>query len=103
MEKDNCAPLFNKTKLISIGIPLLLATSLSACSGTSSNEIPVTNTSPTTSGTTSHETMGQSNAAKKGKSYLDLMAFSRSGLITQLEYDGFTSEQASYGATANGY
>ncbi len=31
------------------------------------------------------------------------MAFSRDGLIEQLEYEGFTAEQAAYGAQANGY
>ncbi len=30
-------------------------------------------------------------------------SFSRSGLIEQLEYEGFTSEQAEYGATAVGF
>ena len=42
-------------------------------------------------------------AAKSAKSYLDFSSFSRSGLIKQLEYEGFTAEQAEYGATAVGY
>jgi hypothetical protein len=33
---------------------------------------------------------------------LDYMAFSRSGLIDQLEYEGFTTEQASYGVDKTG-
>jgi hypothetical protein len=41
-------------------------------------------------------------AVKKAKSYLDMMAFSRSGLIEQLEYEGFTTEQAVHGVEANG-
>ena len=32
-----------------------------------------------------------------GRSYLDSSAFSRAGLLDQLEYEGFTSEQAQYG------
>jgi hypothetical protein len=32
-------------------------------------------------------------------SYLSLTSFSRSGLIDQLEYDGFTHSQAVYGVT----
>ena len=42
--------------------------------------------------------MGQSNAVKKAQSYLDFTAFSRKGLIEQLEYEGFTNEEAVYGA-----
>ena len=34
---------------------------------------------------------------KKAKSYLSSSSFSESGLKEQLEYEGFTSEEASYG------
>ncbi|MFR5901716.1 MAG: Ltp family lipoprotein [Neglectibacter timonensis] len=37
-------------------------------------------------------------ALGKAKSYLDYSAFSYTGLISQLEYEGFTAEQAAYGA-----
>lgn len=46
---------------------------------------------------------GHINAAKKAEDYLNSMAFSRSGLIEQLEYEGFTHEQAVYGAEQNGH
>lgn len=52
---------------------------------------------------TANMTMGQQNALRSAKSYLDFTAFSYQGLITQLEFDGFTSEQAAHGAQANGY
>lgn len=42
--------------------------------------------------------MLEENALKKAKSYLDLMPFSYSGLIEQLEYEGFTHSEAVYGA-----
>ena len=42
------------------------------------------------------ETVSQANARRKAESYLDFMAFSASGLIEQLEYEGFTTEDASY-------
>ena len=35
---------------------------------------------------------------QKAKSYMSFMGFSRSGLIGQLEFEGFTSEQAAHGA-----
>jgi hypothetical protein len=41
-------------------------------------------------------------AAKAAKSYLALTSFSRSGLIEQLEFEGYTPAQAAYGATAVG-
>ncbi len=44
------------------------------------------------------ETMGQKNALSKAKSYLSFSSFSHSGLIEQLEFDGFTDEEAQYGA-----
>jgi len=43
-------------------------------------------------------TMGQKNALKKAGSYLDFMAYSYKGLITQLEFEDFTTEEATYGA-----
>lgn len=43
-------------------------------------------------------TTGQRNALKKAKSYLKTMAFSREGLIEQLEFEGYTTDEATYGA-----
>lgn len=40
---------------------------------------------------------GQANAQKKAVNYLNVMAFSYQGLVEQLEYEGFTSEEAIYG------
>ena len=42
-------------------------------------------------------------AVKKAKQYLETTAFSRDGLIEQLEFEGYTAEQAAYGAEQNGY
>ena len=47
-------------------------------------------------------TLGQSNAARKAREYLGVFAFSRSGLISQLEFEGFSTEDATYGADASG-
>ncbi|MEG2934524.1 MAG: Ltp family lipoprotein [Gordonibacter sp.] len=44
------------------------------------------------------ETAGQKNAVKKAKSYINVSAFSYSGLIEQLEYSKFSTEDATYGA-----
>lgn len=43
-------------------------------------------------------TVGQQNALAKAKSYLSHSAFSYSGLIDQLKYEGFSEDEATYGA-----
>ena len=46
-------------------------------------------------------TPGQNNARKKAASYLQFESFSRTGLIAQLKFEGFTLAQATYGVQAN--
>lgn len=43
-------------------------------------------------------TMGQQNALRKAGQYLDTMPFSYEGLIDQLEFEGYTTEEATYAA-----
>ena len=49
---------------------------------------------------TPSETAGQENARKKADDYLDVSAFSRSGLIKQLEFEGFSNADATYAVDA---
>ena len=42
--------------------------------------------------------MGERNALKAAQDYLAVMAFSHSGLVKQLEYEGYTHTEAVYGA-----
>lgn len=53
-----------------------------------------------TTTTTSNETVGQSNAKKAAKSYLSFMAFSRIKLIEQLEFEHYSTADATYGVDA---
>jgi hypothetical protein len=48
------------------------------------------------------ETVSQSNAREKAQDYLDYSAFSREGLIKQLEFEGFSNADATYGTDAVG-
>ncbi len=41
-------------------------------------------------------------AARSARNYLVLMAFSRSGLIEQLRFEGYSREQAAYGVAQAG-
>ena len=43
-------------------------------------------------------TSGQRNALKAAQNYLDFMPFSHSGLIEQLEFEGYTHAEATYAA-----
>lgn len=44
-------------------------------------------------------TQAQEQAVRQAESYLNLKAFSRKGLIEQLEHDGFTAAQAAFGSS----
>lgn len=46
----------------------------------------------------SDETVSQKNAIRMAESYLNLTAFSKSGLINQLKYEGFNDKDATYAA-----
>ncbi len=48
------------------------------------------------------ETVSQKNAVRSAKSYLDYSSFSRQGLIDQLEYEGYSNEDAVYGVDRSG-
>mgnify|MGYP002628163739 CR=1 FL=1 len=50
----------------------------------------------------SDETPGESNARESASSYLNFSNFSRTGLIDQLEFEGFTPAEAEYGVDAVG-
>lgn len=47
-------------------------------------------------------TLGQQNAISKAQSYLRMTGFSRTGLIGQLEYEGFSTDDAAFGADNSG-
>ncbi|MDD5601188.1 MAG: Ltp family lipoprotein [Actinomycetota bacterium] len=55
------------------------------------------NTTETSPGETDSATLGEKNAARKALDYLAFMPFSYSGLVKQLEFEGFTHEEAVYG------
>lgn len=79
-------------------------TSISTDNDTTQNTTDNNSTNATTESSTEgkQETVSQKNAVRKAKSYLDFSAFSREGLIDQLEYEGFSTEDATYGADNSG-
>jgi hypothetical protein len=78
-------------------------TTTSTGSTTTTVAVSQPTTTPTTTTTTVSgptETAGQYNARRSAASYLRIMAFSRSGLIKQLEYEKFSLDDATYGVDA---
>lgn len=91
--------------------------SVCGCTSSSANIAPVSSANSVTSNTSSTVTTqentsashpssapadsvstGKKNALKSAEQYLNVMAFSYSGLIDQLEYEGYTAEEAEYAA-----
>jgi hypothetical protein len=56
-----------------------------------------TKTTETSPEATDSATLGEKNAAKSALNYLKTMPFSYSGLVKQLEFEGFTHAEAVYG------
>lgn len=52
----------------------------------------------TNSSVSNNISSGKKNALERALDYLDYSAFSYTGLIEQLEFEGFTNEEATYGA-----
>lgn len=59
-------------------------------------------TTPTLEEQADKATIGEKNALSKALSYLDYSAFSYSGLVKQLEFEGFTHQEAVYGVDNSG-
>ena len=78
----------------SSGVSSVPAPSSNSVSNTSSS---TTSTTSTTTSTVPAGTVSQRNAVSKGASYLRSSSFSRSGLISQLQYEGFSGSEATYG------
>ena len=61
-----------------------------------------TNDTDTEPAPAQEETVSQRNALRQAKSYLAYTAFSYPGLISQLEYEGYSNADATYGADNSG-
>ncbi len=57
---------------------------------------------PSTAAPAPAESVSQRNARLKGAEYLRFQSFSRSGLIDQLKYEGFSDADATYGTDVQG-
>ena len=101
-------PWFQKKRFI-VPLALVAIMGISVASNPGSSETPQSESSVTTpesSETTETqeeavtETIGQKNARESAESYLDFSAFSRQGLIDQLEFEEYSTEDAEYAVDA---
>ena len=92
--------------LVSLGAVLIFvvgAASISNMSKSEPQQIETSSSSPLATlpaeSTTLEtlETLGEANARQKAEDYLAFSAFSKSGLIDQLIFEGFTRDEAVYG------
>ncbi len=72
-------------------IPTETPTPIETPNSTPTSDTPLSNNNPS-------ETLGQKNALKTAKAYLSYTSFSYTGLIKQLEYEKYSSEDAKYAA-----
>ena len=108
-------PFYKRIWFIAVAAIFVIAVISSAMGGGSSTESPTASDTKTESSDSMQsndaaateeaaeapsETKGQENARKSAKTYLSTLAFSRSGLIKQLEFEGFSTEDATYGTDA---
>lgn len=77
-------------------VKITVASKNDTSSGTTNNDSdnPESNTPPQNA--SPELTTGQKNALSKANDYLRFMPFSYSGLIEQLEYEGYSTEEATY-------
>lgn len=65
---------------------------------TTSSSSSTTTPSTSSNASTPFPTTGEKNALRSAREYLNFSAFSYTGLIKQLEYEGYSTEEATYAA-----
>ena len=72
----------------------------STCTTSTSSQTSSSSSQTNSSSAKPGESIGQFNARKSASSYLNSSGFSRSGLLKQLKYEGYSDSDASYGVDA---
>ena len=105
-------PWYMKKRFWFLGVFVLLMIgsalgSMGSSGGSGTSPAPVTSSvespassEPTTEPAPSTETVAQKNARGSAESYLSNQAFSRTGLIKQLEFEGYSTADSTYGVDA---
>ena len=83
---------------ISSAVPQSTAASVSVDASDTNQQEVLPSASSKTPAVDPNATIGEQNALRKAYSYLDFTAFSHDGLVDQLLYEGFSDQEAAYGA-----
>lgn len=83
-------------RIVIMCLVVAFALSICACVDSTPENNGATNSNASQTQSVSNMTVGQENALKKAKSYLDTMAFSKKGLVEQLEFEGFSTEDSTF-------
>ena len=98
-DNDYKQPFYKRGKfwiiLVVIVIAIIIAVSFS---NTPKDTQENSNSQSNSQSQDSNATLGELNALRQAKNYLDIMPFSYQGLIDQLEYEGYSSSEAIYAA-----
>jgi len=89
-----------KSSIIFLFIATLALTSCASPSTSESSEPTQSSEEDGVSNKQPSGTVSEANALKAGKNYLNFTAFSKKGLIEQLEFDGYSNQDATYAAGA---
>lgn len=73
-------------------------TTSNTTNSTSDSSTTTTTPSASSNASTPSLTTGEKNALRTAREYLNISAFSYTGLIKQLEYEGYSTEEATYAA-----
>ena len=83
------------TLFLAFLVVFTLALGLAACSGETTSDNSK-DSSQSSSSNDDKASMGEKMALASAKNYLRTMGFSKQGLIKQLEFEGYTTEEATY-------
>lgn len=75
-----------------------IATNTNVTANTTNSNVKYSITDTNEKKISSDVSLGKKNALSKAESYLDYTAFSYSGLVEQLEFEGYSNDEAKYGA-----
>lgn len=91
-------PIYKKPWFWVLIIVVVVAISAISSGNSNSTSTPGDGGSSPSSENNDNITMGEKMALASAKNYLRTMGFSKKGLINQLEFEGYTTEEATYAA-----
>jgi hypothetical protein len=102
-KEGSSKPWFKKKRiwaLAIVGIFIIASVASQGEDSTTTSSETVAEESAESTSESMDETTGQKNAVRSAENYLDTAPFSKKGLIKQLEFEGYSTEDATYAVDA---